>query len=39
MDLQKKIKLMSRLASFEREGDINLENCIFYASTPKVRYL
>ena len=35
MDLQKKIKLMSRLASFEREGDINLESCIFYASTPK----
>ncbi len=35
MDLQKKIRLMARLASFERDGEINLESCIFYASTPK----
>ncbi len=26
---------MSRLASFERDGDYNFESCVFYASTPK----
>ncbi|MFN4013252.1 MAG: radical SAM protein [Aquificaceae bacterium] len=36
MDLQKKIRLMSRLANFERDGEIiNLESCIFHASTPR----
>ncbi len=24
---------MSRLASFERDGDYNFESCVFYAST------
>ncbi len=35
MDLHQKIRLMSRLASFERDGDYNFESCIFHASTPK----
>ncbi len=26
---------MSRLASFERDGDYNFESCVFYASTSK----
>ncbi|MFN3599403.1 MAG: radical SAM protein [Aquificaceae bacterium] len=35
MDLQQKIRLMSRLANFERDGEFNFESCIFHASTPK----
>lgn len=35
MELQQKIKLMTRLASFEKDGDINWESCIFHASTPR----
>ncbi|MDW8096399.1 MAG: radical SAM protein [Aquificaceae bacterium] len=35
MDLHQRIKLMSRLASFERDGELDFESCIFHASTPK----
>ncbi|MCS6998808.1 MAG: radical SAM protein [Aquificaceae bacterium] len=35
MDLQQRIRLMSRLASFEREEEPDFESCIFHASTPK----
>lgn len=35
MELQQKIRLMSRLSNFEREGDFDFESCIFHASTPK----
>ena len=37
MELHQKIRLMSRLASFERDGDYTFESCIFYASTPKAK--
>jgi len=30
-----KIRLLSRLAGFERDGDVNLEDCIYMASIPK----
>jgi predicted DNA-binding helix-hairpin-helix protein len=37
MEETQKIRLLSRLASFERDGDANLEDCIYMASTPKGR--
>jgi hypothetical protein len=35
MEEGQKIRLLSRLAGFERDGDVNLEDCIYMASTPK----
>ena len=35
MELQQRIRLMTRLASFEKDGDIDWESCIFHASTPR----
>lgn len=35
MDLQQKLRIMSRLANFERDGEFNFESCIYEASTPK----
>ncbi len=35
MEDVQKIRLLSRLAGFERDGDVNLEDCIYMASTPK----
>lgn len=35
MDLQQKIRLMSRLANFEKDSEKDFESCIFNASTPK----
>lgn len=35
MDHQKKLKLLSKLASFECEREPNLEGCIYDASTPR----
>jgi hypothetical protein len=37
MEERQKIRLLSRLASFERDGDANLEDCIYIASTPQGR--
>jgi len=35
MEDWQKIRLLSRLAGFERDGDVDLEDCIYMASTPK----
>jgi len=37
MEEGQKIRLLSRLTGFERDGDVNLEDCIYMASTPKGR--
>gem|GEM_PF-4855931 len=36
MEERQKIPLLSRLASFERDGDANLEDCIYMAWSPKL---
>ncbi|WP_340689932.1 radical SAM protein [Hydrogenobacter thermophilus] len=35
MGEEQKLRILSRLTAFERDGDINLESCIYMASTPR----
>ncbi|MEZ0361630.1 MAG: radical SAM protein [Hydrogenobacter sp.] len=35
MDDKQKFRILSKLTTFERDGEINLESCIYLTSTPK----
>jgi len=37
MNELQKLRILSRLSTFERDGDVDLERCIYMASTPKGR--